>query len=108
MSDDNAPPEKAPSEKISPKAHDPELRYKCWQLLAAYASLLVAILGIWFVVKSINNNATSLDNNTKSVRNGVQQSMLSLVTEMDRMFVDKPELYPYFYRCQEMKLDPND
>jgi hypothetical protein len=95
----NAP--KVSSEKIRPTAHDPDLRYKFWQLFATYASLVVAILGIWFVVRS-------LDNNTKSVRSGVQQSMLSLVTDMDKVFVDKPELYPYFNRCQELKLGPND
>lgn len=99
MSSDNDP--KVLSETIRPTAHDLDLRYKFWQLVATYASLVVAILGIWYVVRS-------LDNNTKSVRNGVQQNMLSLVTDLDKVFVDKPELYPYFNRCQELKLDPND
>ena len=89
------------AKKIRPTAEDLDLRYKFWQLVATYLSLVVAIAGIWFVVRS-------LDNNTKSVRSGVQQSMLSLVTDLDKLFVDKPELYPYFYRCQELQLQSND
>jgi hypothetical protein len=87
--------------KIRPWARDVELRFKFWQLFATYASLVVAILGVLYVVRS-------LDNNTKSVRNSVQQNMLSLVTGLDRVFVDNPELHPYFYECREIKEDPDD
>jgi hypothetical protein len=87
--------------KIRPRARNVELRFKFWQLLATYVSLGVAIFGILYVVRS-------LDNNTKSVRNSVQQNMLSLVTGLDRVFVDNPELHPYFYECLEIKEDPND
>jgi hypothetical protein len=87
--------------KLGPWAHDADLRYKFWHLLATYASLVVAIFGIVYVVRS-------LDSNTKSVRNSVQQNMLSLVTSLDRVFVDNPELHPYFYECLEIKADPND
>jgi hypothetical protein len=81
--------------KISYKANDPDLRFKFWQLFALYSNLLVAIVGISFVV-------TTLHNNGQSVRNSVQQGMARLVTDMDRVFVDKPELFPYFYECREI------
>jgi hypothetical protein len=101
-SEHNAPAKLSGSDnKLVPWARDADLRYKFWHLFATYASLVVAIFGIVFVVRS-------LDNNTKSVRNSVQQNMLSLVTGLDRIFVDNPELHPYFYECQEIKEDPND
>lgn len=88
-------------QKISRTANDPELRYKYWQLLATYLSLIVAVVGIGFVVWSVRNN-------TKSVSTGVQQHAMSLVTDLDKVFIDHPQLYPYFYECKELELDPND
>jgi len=84
-----------PRPKISYKANDPDLRFKFWQLCALYSNLVIAITGIIFVVITLHNNG-------QSVRNSVQQSMVKLVTDMDRVFVDKPELYPYFYECKEI------
>jgi hypothetical protein len=81
--------------KIRPWSNDPDLRFKFWQLLALYCNLLVAVFGIGFVVLTLRNNG-------QSVRNSVQQSMVKLVTDMDKVFVDKPELYPYFYECKEI------
>lgn len=84
-----------PPNKISPKSEDPDLRFKFWQLLAMYCSLGIAALGIFFVWWTLSNNALS-------ARATMQQGMVRLVTDMDKVFVDQPDLYPYFYQCQEI------
>lgn len=87
--------EPLPARKISRKSEDPDLRFKYWQLVATYSQLAIAIAGIFFVWGALTNNA-------KSLRSATQQSMVKLVTDMDKVFVDKPDLYPYFYQCQDI------
>jgi len=84
---------------ISRKSKDPDLRFKFWQLAAMYTNLVIAVVGIGFVWWTLSNNALS-------ARSTMQQSMVKLVTDMDRVFVEHPDLYPYFYQCQE--IDPSN
>ena len=95
-----------PSPKIHPKAPDPELRYKFWELVALYSNLAVAIVGFLGVVWSLNNNRQTLHANTKSLRANVQNAVLSHVVNLDKVFIDKPYLLPYFY--EDKPPDPND
>ncbi len=87
------------SDTISPKASSSDLRFKFWQLLAMYSSLSIAALGIFFVWWTLSGNALSS-------RSQMQQGMVRLVIDMDRVFVEHPELYPYFYQCQP--IDPSN
>lgn len=82
--------EKPRRRPISWKDDELDVRYKFWHLTAQYSSLVVAIAGFWAVW-------SSLENNTKSVRANVQNVMLTHVTGLNRFFMERPELYPYFY-----------
>jgi hypothetical protein len=93
-----APRHAARQRPITFRSEDPDLRYKFWHLLANYTNLAVAIVG-FFVVW------WSLQANTKSVRNNVSQNVLGLVTALDKLFVDKPYLYPYFHSNKKLEAD---
>jgi hypothetical protein len=84
------PEDSAPKPRIHHKSSDPDLRYKFWALLGQYASLSIAIIGFAAVLYSINAN-------TRSLRANVQNSIGNHVLNLDKIFVDKPELLPYFY-----------
>ena len=85
--------------KISPKASDPDLRYKFWQLMALYLNLLVAVIGFFALVITVNSN-------TSSLRANVQNNVLSHVSGLDKLFLEKPYLRAYFYDGKEP--DPQD
>jgi hypothetical protein len=92
--------DKTPAVKSAPVRRrilvkDEELiHYKHMHLIALYANLLVAIVG--FVVVLI-----SLDRNTQSVRANVQNGVTSQIAGLSKVFMDEPELYPYFFDGRE-------
>ncbi|HEU0298871.1 MAG TPA: hypothetical protein VFR37_05435 [Longimicrobium sp.] len=92
--DDNAP--KDQKERIRPSASTPDLRYKFWHLVLLSANLCIAMLGFYGVWNSLNHNA-------KSVRNSVQHAMLTHVSNLDRLMVERPHLYGYFYECKPLE-----
>lgn len=92
--------EKAPAVKSTPafcrilKKDEELVHYKNLHLIALYSNLLVAIVG--FIVVLI-----SLDRNTQSVRANVQNGVTSQIAGLSKVFVDEPELYPYFFEKVE-------
>jgi|SRR5215213_8309741 len=74
---------------------DKDLGYKKW-------SLRVSILGFALVSLGLLLNYCESGKVTKSVRANVQHGMVTQVTNLDRIFVEKPELRPYFYDSQEI------
>ena len=98
MADDSLPNEDRAG-KISPKASDPDLRYKFWQLVALYINLAVAFTGFLALVITVNSN-------TSSLRANVQNNVLSHVSGLDKLFIEKPYLRAYFYDGKEP--DPQD
>lgn len=74
--------------------------YKLWHLLLLTANLVVGAAGFFAVWRSLHNSSHSL-------RNSVQQSIVTQVVALDRLLVEKPELYPYFYDCKPLAVgDP--
>jgi hypothetical protein len=88
--DPTASPHGGQRAKIRPWAADVELRYKFWQLAAGWALVMAILL-------SFNANTRSLTVNTGSLRASVQSTMLNNVISLDKVFVDDPNLYQYFY-----------
>lgn len=99
-SDDNASTQPEPRQdqkaRIRPWASSPDLRYKFWHIVLLSANLCIAMLGFYSLWSSLNQNA-------KSVRNSVQHSMLTHVRELDRLVVERPHLYGYFYECKPLQ-----
>lgn len=78
-----------------------EERYKSWHLLFQSCSLLVAIIGFFALWSSVSNNA-------KSARAAVQNNVIVQITNLDKFFSEKPDLYPYFYERKPLKAnDPH-
>lgn len=95
---------KSTRQVISRKDNDPEVRYKFWDLTAQYCtlaiaflSLLVAIGGFYIVWRTLKDNRGSLERNTQSVRADVQNGITKQVAGLSKVFMDKPELYQYFF-----------
>jgi hypothetical protein len=70
-------------------------RYKLWHLLLLTANLVIAAAGFFAVWRTLHNSAHVL-------RNSVQQSVVTQVVALDRLMIDRPELYPYFYNCKPL------
>lgn len=83
-------------ERISPWSDNPDLRYKFWHLTIQTVSLIGAVIGVVLVLVSLHKN-------TKTLRNSVAQNVTGLVTGLDRMFIERPHLYPYFYEDVDPK-----
>jgi|SRR5215469_16862442 len=98
MSSDSASTKAPVREGIHYRSLNPELRYHYWHLSSQYASLFVAVAGFVTVLYSVNNSVRSL---RATVVNGVQSQIVML----DKIFVDKPDLSPYFYGGRQP--DPN-
>lgn len=65
-------------------------------LTAARISLCISILGFAAVWHSLKSNDIALQKNGLALRNNVQQSMTKLVVDLDRVYIDHPELRQYF------------
>jgi len=117
MSDPNqVPPTPPPSEELTPYQRrdlalkEQALTHQTWQRWTAFWSLLVSVIGFGLVVCTLLNNNEALRNNVQqlrnnelalqtnglALRNNVQQSMTKLTVDLDRLFVDHPDLRPYF------------
>ena len=102
--------------KISPQPHQEQLRYWKRDLLFKLASLVISILGFALIIKGLHINsqqvainADQLRLNTaqslrteKSMCSNVQIAVLNHVVNLDRLFMDKPYLRPYFYDGTEV------
>jgi hypothetical protein len=67
-------------------------------------ALLISIFGFGAVLYSLHNNDLSLQKNEVTLkenglalRNNVQQSMVKLTTDLDRVYIDKPYMLDYIF-----------
>jgi hypothetical protein len=102
--------------RISPQPHQEQLHYWKRDLLFKLISLVISILGFTLIViglrvnsQQVAINADQLRLNTaqslrteKSMCSNVQIAVLNHVVNLDRLFMDKPYLRPYFYDGREV------
>ncbi|HEV2694108.1 MAG TPA: hypothetical protein VG347_14530 [Verrucomicrobiae bacterium] len=62
-----------------------------------FAALLVSVSGFMAVVLTVRINTEQEKIASINMINGLQQSMAKITVDLDRVFVDRPELMPYFY-----------
>jgi len=72
-----------------------DLRYKLW-------SFCISILGFALVVVGLSINFYQTRKVAKSVAANILHSTANQVITLDRLFVEKPELRPYFYNCKPL------
>src|SRR5882724_10629732 len=68
-----------------------------WQKIGVglqFLSVLVAAAGFYILIGT-------LEANTSSVQATVENGIINQVTALDRLLLDKPKLYPYFYESRE-------
>jgi hypothetical protein len=91
------PPSTPPSGESDYRMRD--LGYKKKTLVLGWISFSVSVCGFAAVVSALFYNAMSF-------RSNVQQSMVRLVTDLDKVFIDRPDLVNYFEGGED--IDPTN
>ena len=98
-----------PGEPLSPRDEqkrywERDLFYKKFSLFVSSGGFLLIILGlfanIWSIginTKQLRLNAAQSEKVEKSIRANVEQSIVTRVIDLDQVFIQKPDLTPYFY-----------
>jgi hypothetical protein len=87
--------------RISPRAIDPDLRHKFWNLTLHFSAVAVAAIGLGLVVGELGRN-------TASVRSAMRNSLLTQVRDLDKVILEHPKLFPYFFERREVASAPEE
>jgi hypothetical protein len=86
-----------PLQSNSPGASDDQKKYWQRDLRFKFWSLLISVSGILLVTTTVGINSYVTSLNTKAFRANVQRSSLDRTIQLDQVFIEKPDLRPYFY-----------
>jgi hypothetical protein len=103
------PPPPPPPPTTAPPPPSPEQqRYWKWDLAFKSLSLIVSIIGFFFVIYGLRINALQSANVAKSLRVNIGHTIVSHVTDLDKVFMQKPSLVPYFYSSKPITNNDSD
>ena len=73
-------------------------RYERWSVGIAFVSAVITIAGFWFLWLQLRST-------NESLRAGAYSNMSSWTFDLDKAFLQYPELRPYFYAGKDIRED---
>jgi hypothetical protein len=92
-------------EALERRYKEEDLRIKRRALKVSTIALVVSTVALGGLVYTVTLNTRALGNNNLAVRNSVQLGAVTLVTQLDRFFVENKDLYPYFFQGKPAPAD---
>jgi len=83
-------------EEKTARYRETDLGYKHKSLFWQRFSTIVSLCGFFFIVAALVINLIQSGLARRSLRANVQQAAVKIVTDLDKVFIDKPELVRYF------------